>query len=920
MVQSRKKKPGKHRVPDHKRKRARVSCDRCKNRRVRCSRVGTRPCQNCAEAQVACEFNSPRLTRVYGSVETLSERFRMLNALIEGLFPSQDTTDITVLYDLAQRNGVTLPDSTVETPVEDVFAQVPKNRAASLADSDASQQTMRDEPTPTDKSITLPNSPRDRLVPIPSGKSSHFIGASSSFGFVLTCRKMVQEYVDVRRRLHPDDPVLSLMTSFAESRWSKALEPKVAEEKHTAPGPADLERDAHSPKRSHVISVVKSKGLSGEAPLSSLIPAREIADDLIGSFFDRVHPSFLLFRRRSFGERYGLMLSELDHTDIQDVEVGWLCSVLMVMVLGAQALQPHEAYMELIRQYVEWVEDKISQLLFTSSLVNIQALLLLQLYQHNSSERNKAFMMLGAASRMAINLGIHRDAAIKDLDPIESQVQRRVWWTIYQFEHNSCTILGRPSSIDDTEVTVKFPDEELLDGSECVPRGYVEWMYRLSKIMADISKKMYPSSSIPDRNAEKIRIRIANGLLSDLDDWHDRLPQHLRADYQISSSTHTRAVCLLHLQFYLTQSLVVRPFLLRKVALQLARKLGKHVHPHDIDDEEVALSSKCCLFSKKALLFAHKLINSRQFNGVTWIDPYFVYHSVFVIALNSLAKDEPDTEEEISGKNAVYEIKNAMDYIRLCPLFAMLTQVAFQLAEIVGIVDNDESNAKTQQIDTRNLEPNVQAIPDIDFGFESSEQASMGVINFFVQGDHVNLPWRAGPDNFTHIPQVAAPMIGALPDRNVPIMDAHAVATTMQGRVQGQMQSPQPYGNWADGYEGMHPQTRRGSTSANPSHFNGTGNGNSHARAQYGNPRADQFHGRGHAQFRNQSGPSHIYAHGNANGNGHSQFGNQSDPSHIRATGHGYAQPQYANPQAGPSRSNFSRRILDPDYEMAMNN
>lgn len=861
---------------------------------MRCERpsyVEDQPCQACVEAQVQCTSDSPRRIRVYGSVESLSLRFRVLEALVKGVFPGKDTDDIDVLYEIAAEHHITLPkltdDTHTHTPIMDVFSKIPEGvAAASPAHSDGSQQTMKDEPTPTVKSTTLPSSPQERLVPTSRGQTSHFIGPSSSFGFVLTTRSFAGEYAAILRVVEPNHPSLKLMIDFAESKWSKGLEPNVTEEKHTAPGPADLKPDTRVPRSTHVIPVMTGKDFSPEAPLSLLLPTREIADILVRSFFHRVHPNFMIFRRCAFEQSYNLVWNQLN-VQVQDFELGLLCCVLMVLVLGAQSLEPHDGlYLEMIRRYYDWVMHKASELQCSSALANVQALLLLQLYQHSISERNTAFMMLGAASRMATNLGMHREGAIKNLDSYEQELRRRIWWTIYVLEHNSCTILGRPCAIDDREVSVHFPNEDLLDGSECVPMGYVENLVQLTKIMADISRRMYPLSSIPNEDSERQRIHNAKVLLSELESWHHRLPKHLRLDFQTSSANHMRAICLLHLQFHLTQSLVARPFILRKVAVQVARKVGKHVRSQELDDEELKLSYKCGLFSKQAIILAHQLITSGQFNGVTWMDPYYVYHSVIVVSLDYLAKDEKDTDEDISRKKVVSDMKNAMDNIRLCPLYAMLTQVGFQLAEIVGIVDNHASRAQFQQIDARHLQPNVQGIPDLDFSPENPQQSSMGnVLDFYLQSSQINLPWKVASDSFTHPPQVSAPMIGSFLNRGVSVMDEQAVATAMP-TMPGQMQPQQPYMNWATGYEVIPSQTQYGNSQAGPppvngnahshAHFGGSqpgssriGNGHGHARSQYENtPPVGPSHGNGdrighaHAHFRAyQSGPS-------PNGNG----------------------------------------------------
>ncbi|PQE31030.1 hypothetical protein CJF32_00006064 [Rutstroemia sp. NJR-2017a WRK4] len=777
MDQSKKKKPGKVRIPDHLRRRALVSCDRCKKRRIRCSRSsnsdGQEACRNCLEAGVDCESTLPRKTRIYGSVETLSLRYRVLDALVKGLYPNSDTTNVDVLYEIAAAQGIAIPDLSGDYRVEEVFDKVPPALATSPLHSEGSpngMEKMKEEPASTEKA---PVTAEERLVPTPQGGQSHYIGPSSSFGFVLTCRKMVAEYNAALSAARPDDERVKLSSDFAGSRWSKALEPKIAEEKHTAPGPADLEQNNNRMQvRSHVISVVPSKDQSGKSPLSLLLPNKEVADVLIESFFDRVHPNFMLFHRTSFLQRYEIMWSQRNLLQ-QDFEAGWLCCVLMALVLGAQALEQHEdAYVEPQRRHVEWVESRVYQLLSSSSLVNIQALLLLQLHQHNFSERNTAFMLLGAASRMAMNLGMHREGATETLDPIEREVRRRVWWTIYLFEQNQCTILGRPCAIDDTEISVRFPDENVLDGGTCVPLGYVEHMVRLMKLMSEIRRKMYPSST--SHHTEQPRIRVAMQLLLDLDSWHHSLPPNLRLEFQSLSPVHGRAVLLLHLQFHLTQALVTRPFILRKVAVQLARRLGKHVRSQDLDEEELKLSSSCGLYSKQAVLIVHQLILSGQFNGVTWMDPYYIYHSVFVLALDFLGRptDESDTPEDLSRKKVVLDIIAAMNNIRLCPLFVILTQVAFQLVKIVGILD-PVPNTQPQPHPHSSLSPKSslpptsqhltpQPLVPIDFGLEASQAGMSNIADFWTQGS--GLSWKLPPDA-NGFPHVSAPMIGTFVNR-----------------------------------------------------------------------------------------------------------------------------------------------------------
>ncbi|KAI9053224.1 hypothetical protein LZ554_002191 [Drepanopeziza brunnea f. sp. 'monogermtubi'] len=135
------KKTGKARIPDHLRRRALVSCDRCKKRRIRCLRSSAsdanEPCQSCLEVGVGCESTLPRKTRIYGSVETLSARYRVLDTLIKGLFPDRDTNSIETLNAIAEAHEIQLPTFDDRTVAEEVFSQPAKQSAPSPSQSAA---------------------------------------------------------------------------------------------------------------------------------------------------------------------------------------------------------------------------------------------------------------------------------------------------------------------------------------------------------------------------------------------------------------------------------------------------------------------------------------------------------------------------------------------------------------------------------------------------------------------------------------------------------------------------------------------------------------------------------------------------------------------------------------------------------------
>jgi len=772
-----------------------VSCDRCKKRRIRCLRApgsdAHDACQTCLEVGVDCESTLPRKTRIYGSVETLSLRFRILDALVKGLYPQQDTSDINTLCSIAKTHNIAIPAFDEQIVAEDVFSHPSQSGSP---------------PDPTTPSVaksanemnTHPKSPQEpvveeKLVPLPRGPS-HYIGPSSSFGFVLAVRNMVAEFNAASKATQPDDERAKLSADFAGSNWSKALEPINKEESDEsceeqagrntiiqADSKGGQNGNIHRPSTSSNTTASKK---SKKTTLLSLFPAREVCDTFINTYFDKVHPNYLLFHRETFEIRYNDMWLN-SGVLLRNVEPGWACCLCMMMVFGAQALEDRDRVQagQIQRHYLDIVQDKMHQLISATTLINVQALLLLQLYQHNCTERNSAFMLLGCASRMAMALGMHRGGTSGGFDDLEREVRKRVWWTIYTFEQNQCVILGRPCAIDDAEVNVAFPNELVLDGSLSVPLGYIEHSVRLTKLMSDVRRKLYAASS-STTHGESAKIGLAIQFLMDLDTWHNSLPPHLQLDYPSHPPNHHRAVILLHVQFRHIQALVTRPFLLRKVSVQLARRLGKHVRSQDLDEEELGLSHSCGIFSRKAASLLHELLITGLFDGIAWVDAYYVYHAVFILSLDFLARpwDDVETSEDAARRMVVRDVTSALQTAKLCPTFKVLTQVSLQLAKIVGILHtkpgpNKAIHAQPEVIqpdmaqfhlrniyamDSQGSQPGMEVAVDSWFQKESIG-ASWDMRDFFgvdgyvrpLEADYSDIPMAMSNGYSMHMPEYA---------------------------------------------------------------------------------------------------------------------------------------------------------------------
>jgi len=754
------------RVPDALRRRAAVSCDRCKLRRAKCLRASVDdPCSNCVSSRTECQSTLPRKQRVYGSLESLSLRYRALDALVKGLLQDEDSHDLDTLYRVAADKGIPMPALDDQTPTQDIFAHPEDHkhnstRPAARSDSVASSASNNISNTKINTSNPFVVRPvqkhvEERLIPTPHGVA-HYVGPSSSFEFAATTRRLVARCAVCSQCRQPRTQQRALRAEFVGLKNSKALEPRTTEREVDAgagDGAASEADGAVQRRESLQPSTPGTSQLNAaiNERISDFLPPRSMADALVDAFFDRVHLNYPVFHRSIFQLRYEAVWDRKSVL-VRDLDPGWVACLAMIFVFGAQALERHDLQQAAVIQarYTNKVHHSLSRILSTTSILNVQALLLLQLYEHNAGERNAAWMLLGAASRMAVALGMHREGTNTGFDPIERNIRKRVWWTTYLFEKLLSVILGRPSNIDDREVSVTLPEESMFDSSDTPPE-YTTHYLSLIKLMDRVKWAMYPLPT-PDNEAESDiqLVTSAKELLDELESWHNNLPKHLLPD-NISCLTakHSRAVLLLHLCHLYGKALITRPILVHRVTLELESLERNEPSLAHMSQDIITLSRTSVESAKTSLNYLKILFDNGLLEGVSWIDAYYVYHAMFILCTDLLVKpaDSVPSRDELHTKGL---LKLALDIsrgTRMAPTFRILTEIAAQYSGIVGVLPvDDKSGTKTPNeiLDTQTQQLQARQMQMIPFPDPPHVQELQQVLpGGWFDVNFAGLPWDA---------------------------------------------------------------------------------------------------------------------------------------------------------------------------------
>jgi hypothetical protein len=181
------------------------------------------------------------------------------------------------------------------------------------------------------------------------------------------------------------------------------------------------------------------------------LPPRAQGQELIESYFERVHPFFPIVEEHKFWSTY-LCADRRDGP--------WLALLNMVFALGSLAAstadnETHYIYFSRSRRHLSL------ESFGSGNLEVLQALAIMSgFYMHYLNRPNEAHSLMGATLRMATALGLHREytepsksnttrhhnvVAPGEEDSISPEMRRRIWWSLFCLDSWASTTTGRPS-------------------------------------------------------------------------------------------------------------------------------------------------------------------------------------------------------------------------------------------------------------------------------------------------------------------------------------------------------------------------------------------------------------------------------------------------------------------------------------------
>ncbi|GKT47447.1 LOW QUALITY PROTEIN: regulatory protein gal4 [Colletotrichum spaethianum] len=463
------------------------SCQECTRRKVKCD--GGHPCASCQYYKVAdaCSEADDMLT-----LEKTSEKLRAQSRVLQELFPDIPVDDLV---------GKSRAELLVLLPRDSLFGVrsiapqpdlSPAGAISAAADEDEDEDDGPDDSTQISEGGEAANDRRWEE----SAQQPATIRASDDINAISLA-------TDQHRRSY-----LGVTSMSAVLRAIFRLCPAAKE--HTAQRARTWNESQNQSQLLLSLSLI--------SPGAGQNPLRE--QRCVDFYFDHIHPITPILNEDDFRRT----LATGDRHD-----GSWQALLNMVFTLGSIASGSDSLHVHYYKQARAHLDlDSLG----SGNMESLQALCLLGgYYLHYRNSPNMAYAVLGAAHRVAIALGLHREPArSRAAERAENQSEqgthisraekrRRTWWSLFCLDTWASMTLGRPtcgrwdsSTMDALLPTSLFPDD------------YVAASLRASCLFCHICDR------IQHRFAQHARLSAQEAMAFDreLREWYASLPEYLR--------------------------------------------------------------------------------------------------------------------------------------------------------------------------------------------------------------------------------------------------------------------------------------------------------------------------------------------------------------------------------------------------------
>jgi hypothetical protein len=352
---------------------------------------------------------------------------------------------------------------------------------------------------------------------------------------------------------------------------------------------------------------------------------------------------------------------------------------------------------------------KLIDITDTRDTYGIQTIVMLIIFLQCSARLSTCYAYIGIALRAALREGLHRKLDYP-FNPIELEIRKRLFWTIYKMDIYVNTMLGLPRTISsddfDQDLPIELDDENITvngyrfdrQGDRLSSSGIANAHTRLIFLMKEVVTKLYPikpkklstinsnahnrtqsdqsndnnlhiNSNLDtdgnDENSERNRNDLMrNNFVYDLElklqDWMNSLPLELKPGVE-PPGQYLKANRLLHMSYLHVKIILYRPF------IHYISANVKSVSSTDLACIEKA--KNCINVARIVVKLSEDMINKNMLSGSYWFSIYTIFFSVaclvyYVHFAPSINRNGQPDSEYIAIKKDAENGKRVLDILK----------------------------------------------------------------------------------------------------------------------------------------------------------------------------------------------------------------------------------------------------------------
>jgi Fungal specific transcription factor domain len=390
------------------------------------------------------------------------------------------------------------------------------------------------------------------------------------------------------------------------------------------------------------------------------LPPKDEALSLFKDFFENFNCMFPLFHEPTF-----MHLVEKQYSLEPYEGSGWWASINVALAI-AHRLRVMSNLVPQEEDQKAWLYLKNAMGVLTeltmrnTDLLSVQALLGMALFLQGTPNPQPSFFLISAATRLSHSIGLHKRGTGFNLNPIEAEQRKRVFWIAYLLDKDTCLRSGRPPAQDDDDMNVELPSEDPPDNIGNIPLADGKGKTNLFRLMCEfaiISSKVYKQlySVRAAKQSDGELLNTIGELDKELEDWKDKIPLDFRPEHEIKAS-HTPLILhivVLHFAYYNCLTTIHRMSVhhgywtsrLSEYAIQ-----GLNARPLN---PRVFSSAALCVSAARASIHLIKYVPQGDFSCV-WLILYFPVSALVTLFANILQNpQDPRARADLKLMNLV---------------------------------------------------------------------------------------------------------------------------------------------------------------------------------------------------------------------------------------------------------------------------